>query len=162
MKMNKLMAISLGIGIPCFVWPLVAGLINPQVTWMGFVGCTAFYASGAGKAGAIKGLCGAMTGMLWAMLVISFGGLGFMASGGFIATILGALATGFIAFTMTYQSKLPFLAIIPATFMGCFSTFASGGNWKLMMISIPMGVVLGICCQLCGDYLYKTFGDGKE
>lgn len=162
MKISKHMAVSLGIGISCFIFPLLLLLIKPSQVWVGFAGCTAFYASGAGKSGAIKGLLAALSGVAWAMALILLTGLVPLGSEHVVMIILGAFATGFIAFAMTYQAKVAVLSIVPAAFIGCFTTFGTGGDWKLMLICIPLGILLGCFCQLCGEWLYKKFGDGKE
>lgn len=159
--MSNLMASALGIGIACFIWPLVAGAVGIPV-WIGFVGCTSYYAAGAGKTGSIKALGGNLTGILWAMLVFAFYGTSIMQGDGSAPYLLGALATGIISWGMTYQARLNFLSIIPATFMGCFSTFASGGEWKLMVAGVICGNLLGLSCDNLGKLIYKLFGDKSE
>ena len=155
--MSPVMASSLGVGICCVIWPLVANLTGLSV-WIGFAGCTSYFVCGGGKAGFIKAICSNYTGMLWAFLVFTFGGLGFMQSGdSTLVLILGALATGFISWGMTYQSRIDLMSFVPATFIGCFSSFGAGGDWKMLAICFFLGHVLGVSCSFAGTLLSKAF-----
>lgn len=151
--MTKSMASALGIGFGCLLWSLISTLIAFP-TWMGFVGCTAYFAAGAGKTGAIKALCSNWIGIFWAMAVFFLYGTGLMQDPT-VSLMGGALAVGFIAWIMTYQSKIGVLSNIPNTFMGCFSTFAANGDWKPLAVGIIYGIVLGFVCDYSGKYLYR-------
>ena len=161
------MTLALGVGLVCFLWPLLAsalaavsgGAINVPV-WIGFVGCTSYFVAGGGKPGVLKALACNYTGIAWAMLVFAFGSTDIMQSGGNPAFWLGALATGFISWGMTYQAKAgDLLALIPCTFMACFSTFASGGDWENMLIGVTLGSVLvGVGCTVAAGIFARLFG----
>lgn len=74
-----------------------------------------------------------------------------------VSLVVGALAVGFIAWIMTYQSKIDLLANVPCAFMGCFSTFAAGGDWKALLVGVTIGVVLGFVCDYSGRYFFRLW-----
>ncbi len=154
--MTKAMTTALGIGFGCLIWSLVATLTNFP-TWMGFVGCTAYYAAGAGKTGALKALFSNYTGIIWGMLVFTLYGAGFMQHP-VISLVAGALSVGIIAWGMTYQGKFDLLSNVPNTFMGCFSLFACNGEWKMLMLGVLCGLVLGFVCDMCASFFQRSFG----
>lgn len=45
--------------------------------------------------------------------------------------------------------------------MGCFSTFAGEGNWKILIPSLFLGALLGVGCELGGDLLFSIFGKSE-
>ena len=48
--------------------------------------------------------------------------------------------------------------LVPNTFMGGFSAFASGGDWKMLCICLVLGNILGVCCDYSGRFLAAKFG----
>ncbi len=154
--MTRSMATALGIGFGCLLWSLAATLAEFPA-WMGFVGCTAYFAAGAGKTGGLKALCSNWVGIFWAMGVITLYGMDFMQDKN-IALIGGAFAVGFIAWIMTYQAKINILSNVPNTFMGCFSAFAANGDWKTLLLGVALGVGLGFVCDYSGRYLFQLVG----
>ena len=168
--MSPSMTLALGVGLACFLWPVLAGALSAMTggaidvpVWMGFVGCTSYFVAGGGKNGVIKALACNYTGIAWAMLVFAFSSTGVMQSGGSTAFWLGALATGVISWGMTYQAKAGnLLGVIPCTFMACFSTFASGGDWKRMLLGVTLGsALLGIGCTVAAAMFAKRFGKNE-
>ena len=57
---------------------------------------------------------------------------------------------------MCIIGKSKWFDFIPGTFMGCFSTFAAGGNWMILVPSLLMGALLGISCDKSGDWFFNT------
>ena len=156
--MSSLMALSLGIGISCGIFSLFCHVTGISV-WMGFVGCTSYFAvGGGGKNALIRALACNYAGVACAMLVIAFHSTSIMQEGTFLVPLLGALATACIAWAMTYISRAGLFVSVVSSFMGCFSTFASGGNWKLMLPSLACGVVLGFCCDMAGKQIERLWG----
>lgn len=148
------MASAIGTGIFCGIWQGLAGVLG-LVSWMGFVGCTSYFSAGCGKTGFIKSLCSNFTGVLWGMLIIL--------SGNINSTILfGAIVTGFFSWVICYQSKISLLSLVPNTFMGGFATFASGGSWKMLLLCLVLGNILGVVCDYSGRYIFKMFGKKEE
>lgn len=142
------------------MWSLISTLAEFPA-WMGFVGCTAYFVTGAGKTGGIKALCSNWVGIFWAMGVITLYGADFMQDKN-TALVGGALAVGFIAWAMTWQSKFDIFSNVPSTFMGCFSAFAANGEWKPLLIGVTLGVGLGFVCDYSGRYLFQLVGKREE
>lgn len=142
--MNVLFAIAVTTGILSGVWGWVAvslGLIG----WAGFLGCTAYFAC---PQGGLKGLViGALTccsGVFWAMAIIH---------GSELApqwNLLGYLLTGVVAFLMCIQAKQQWLGFVPGTFIGACATFAGGGDWPLVTLSLLVGLLFGYAMKNSG------------
>lgn len=152
--MSIFMANALGTGIFCGIWQGVGTLIGLP-TWMGFVGCTSYFAAGGGKKGFIKSICCNYVGLLWGMCIILAGNI---SSG----ILFGAIVTGFFSWLIVYQSRINLLSLVPNTFMGGFSAFASGGDWKMLCICLVVGNCLGAVCDYSGKYFAKKFGKKDE
>jgi len=125
------------------------------MTWVGFMGCTSYYAAGNRFVkGWKKSVICNMSGILWAMLAIQ------------VSNILPipepvAVMTTIISFFIIAQAKISFLAFIPGTFLGCASTFGMNGNWKATIIALLMGSVLGIASD-AGGVLIKKLTEKKS
>lgn len=72
--------------------------------------------------------------------------------------LFGAIVTGAFSWLICYQSKIDLLSLVPNTFMGGFSAFASGGDWKMLCICLVLGNILGVCCDYSGRFLAAKFG----
>lgn len=118
--MSVVMANALGTGIFCGLWQGIGSVLG-LATWMGFVGCTSYFSAGCGKTGFIKSMCSNYVGLLWGMCIIMSGNIN---SG----ILFGAIVTGAFSWLICYQSKIDLLSLVPNTFMGGFSAFASGGG----------------------------------
>lgn len=148
--MRKLLAFSVGTGAACGAWQLIAGAIGVPL-WMVFAGCTAYFvAGGGGINGLIKSVGCTYTGLFWAMTIFFFTNPSVMpALSGEMAVVLYCAAiTGIVSGMMVFQSKVTVLALVPNTFIGGFSTFASGGDWKMMAAGLGCGALLGVSCDL--------------
>lgn len=96
-------------------------------------------------------MCSNYTGLLWGMLIILSGGIN-------NTIIFGAVVTGFFSWLIVFQSHIDVLSMVPNTFMGGFSAFASGGDWKMLLICLLLGNILGVSCDYSGRFLFKKFG----
>lgn len=103
------------------------------------------------KTGFIKSMCSNYVGLLWGMCIIMSGNIN---SG----ILFGAIVTGAFSWLICYQSKIDLLSLVPNTFMGGFSAFASGGDWKMLCICLFLGNILGVCCDYSGRFLAAKFG----
>ena len=148
--MSVIMANALGTGIFCGIWQWLGTALG-LVTWMGFVGCTSYFSAGGGKTGFIKSVCSNYVGVLWGMCIILSGNI----NG---SLLFSAVVTGFFSWVICYQSKIDLLSLVPNTFMGGFSAFASGGNWKMLCICLILGNILGVCCDYSGRFFADKFG----
>ena len=148
--MSVVMANALGTGIFCGLWQGIGSVLG-LATWMGFVGCTSYFSAGCGKTGFIKSMCSNYVGLLWGMCIIMSGNIN---SG----ILFGAIVTGAFSWLICYQSKIDLLSLVPNTFMGGFSAFASGGDWKMLCICLVLGNSLGVCCDYSGRFLAAKLG----
>ena len=158
-----LFALGLGTGIFCGIWGLISSLPSlGLVTWIGFAGCTAYFACGKhGLEGVKTAIFSTMSGMISALFA--------MFVSGFIpgSIVFAALMTGIISATMCWQAKAKQLWFIPGAFIGCFSTFGAasmglnvlGGDLPKVIISFLCGAILALCCDTSGQWFFKKFGN---
>ncbi|CAE6942741.1 DUF1097 domain-containing protein [Vibrio alginolyticus] len=145
--MTTLLAISITTGILSGIWGWIAISLG-LLTWAGFLGCTSFFASPtSGLKGLATSLITNLTGVFWAMVIIyasTYVGL----------EILGYVITAVVAFFMCIQAKQAWLSYIPGTFIGSCATFASDGNWQLVVPSLILGGVFGYLMKSTGLWLH--------
>lgn len=153
--MNLLFAISLTTGVLSGIWGWLAVSLG-LLSWAGFLGCTSYFASPTDglKGLTISMLCN-MTGVAWAMIII-FGSLWFGSD------IAGYVLTGIISFAMCIQAKKAWLNYIPATFIGACATFASGGNFALVIPSLILGGLFAYAMKTSGTWLHNKSKRSSE
>lgn len=150
--MTELMALSIVTGLLCGVWAQVAPLIG-LLAWGGFAGCTTYFASSKhGLEGFLvtvrHNIFGVFCGMMIILLSTKFPFQGDQ-----------ILYSGFLTFIMCIAGRFKLLSFIPGTFVGCFSTFASNGNWKVLIPTLVVGALLGVACDLGGKKFYKIMAN---
>ena len=64
------------------------------------------------------------------------------------------LYSGFLTFIMCIVGRYKKLSFIPGTFVGCFSSFAVNGEWKMLVPALVVGALLGVACDLGGKAFY--------
>lgn len=67
-----------------------------------------------------------------------------------------------MTFVMCIIAKSEWFDFCPGTFMGCFTTFAADGNWRVLAISLVIGAFLGLSCEYGGNWLYQAVNEKKE
>lgn len=163
--MSILLALSLSTGICCGIWALISSLLSDVlITWIGFAGCTAYFASGKhGIEGIKTAVFTTISGVASALVAVFISGLF-----GFNSAVV-ILMTGIISCTMCLQSVNKYLSFIPGTFIGCFSSFAylsSGANLlspdlTKLIISLLCGSILAVSCDKGGEFLFKISNKDK-
>lgn len=154
--MSVLTLTSLATAICCGIWGYIAETFG-FLTWAGFAGCTSYFANEESHIrGLFVALLTTLTGVAWATLAI------YVSASFPSVPYISPIMTGVVTFGMCIQSKIKFLSFTPGAFMGAFSTFAGGGNWYLVGISIALGAVLGLICDLMGTVLLTLFGKEKK
>lgn len=151
--MSSVFTGALSVGILSWFWAYISAKLG-LITWVGFIGCTSYYASGGELKGFKKSLICNMSGVFWAMMIIKGSSI-------FSFSQAGAIFTGIFSFIMCYQSKNKWLTFIPGAFMGACSTFGSNADYKAVVISLFLGALVGYFSDLGGKYLYKHFGKIK-
>lgn len=151
---------AIGSGIICGIWTGISmAFAGPLIaTWVGFVGCTSYFSSGFGRNGFIRSLCSNYMGVLIGCTIIY---LGTNISG---SVLFNTVCTGFFTAVICYLAHFDLTRLVPCTFMGGYSAFASGGNWKMLLICLFLGNIVGILSDYTGRYIYQKFfqrEDGK-
>lgn len=145
--MSSLLCLSLVTAVLSGFWVYISGLIG-LIGWIGFAGCTTYFAAGGSKNGLYTAIKTNLSGALWAILAVLISeSLTF----GFIQIIVTVLVT----FILCAQSKYKNLSYIPGAFIGCFSVFAIGDNFFIIILSLIAGVYLGYMCDICSKCLFK-------
>ena len=145
--MSQIICSAISVGLLSGIWGFISSPLG-LLSWVGFVGCTSYYAAGGRKEGLKKSVICNMTGVFWAMMTI-------MAGNYFGTPAVSAIMTAIFTFVMCAQSKYELLSFIPATFCGSFSTFGAGGDWKVVILSLLCGAALGYFSDIGGIWLYR-------
>ncbi|MCT4565528.1 MAG: DUF1097 domain-containing protein [Maledivibacter sp.] len=146
--MGNLAALSLMTAILCGIWVELSSALG-LLGWAGFAGCTAFFAAGGKIQGLKSSLPATLSGVFWAMVIIK------MCNYMEFSHVAG-ISTALITFIMCIQAKIKLFEFIPGTFIGSFSTFASGGDWKGVVITLILGAILGYACESSGTWFYNV------
>lgn len=147
-KMSPLLALSISTAVFCGIWAALATFTG-LCGWAGFAGCTTYFSTGKhGKEGLLKTICTNMAGVLC--------GLAIFALTHFVP-VFGewGIWCAIITFVMCIISHFEIVSFCPGIFMGCFCTFAAGGDWKLLVPSLLIGAALGVACDFGGGWLRK-------
>lgn len=146
--MGNLAALSFMTAILCGLWVEVGSALG-LLGWAGFAGCTAFFAAGGKITGLKRSMPTTLSGVFWAMVIIQMCNYMEFAH-------VAAISTALITFVMCIQAKIELFEFIPGTFIGSFSTFASGGNWQGVVIALILGGILGFLCESSGTWFYNV------
>ncbi|CAJ1922402.1 MULTISPECIES: DUF1097 domain-containing protein [Aeromonas] len=147
--MSPLIAIAITTGILSAVWGWIAVAFG-LISWVGFLGCTSYFASSGGYKALLQTIFCNTSGMLWALLLIHGDSLWGAGVGGYVMT-------GVVATLMCVQAKQQWLGYIPGTFAGCCATFGAAGEWRLILPSLIIGALFGYLMKASGLWLsHKT------
>lgn len=145
--MTVLVAIALTTGILSGIWGWVAISLG-LLSWAGFLGCTTYFASPKdGVKGLGLSIVTNLSGVFWAMVIIHLSSM-------FSLEIIGYVVTAVVAFMMCVQAKKSWLNFIPGTFIGSCATFASNGDWQLVIPSLILGAFFGYTMKTSGLWLH--------
>lgn len=148
-KMSSLCALSITTAVLCGLWSYLSTIVG-LISWAGFAGCTTYFASGKhGITGLKKAIFPNLIGVVCGMTIIILSNL---------VPIFGELGIwcAIITFVMCIIAKFELFDFCPGTFVGCFSTFAAGGDWKILIPSLLIGAFLGFACDYSGVWLHKV------
>ncbi|WP_062352626.1 DUF1097 domain-containing protein [Bacillus kwashiorkori] len=140
------MSSVLASGLLCGLWAFIAPTVG-LMTWAGFAGCTTFFAIGTGgKNGLVKAALCNITGVGCGLLIL------------WLSSVIAipqsaAIFSGIVTSLMCLLGKMKLINYVPGIFVGCFSTFAAGGQWIILLISLLCGALLGfLCSQLAKQF----------
>lgn len=154
---TNLLSLSLTTAILCGVWSCIAkALPGALLEWAGFAGCTSYFACGKhGIAGLKKTILPNMAGVVCGLMAMSLGDL--------VQNVNDwGIWSAIFTFIMCYMATSELFDFCPGTFVGCFSAFAAGGNWKLLVPSLLIGAFLGVACDYSAKWLQKVITERKE
>ncbi|MEJ2764902.1 DUF1097 domain-containing protein [Photobacterium sp. MCCC 1A19761] len=152
--MSVLVAIAITTGLLSGIWGWVAVSLG-LLSWAGFLGCTTYFASPKdGLKGLGLSIVTNMSGVFWAMVIIHLSTLAGL-------EVIGYVITAVVAFLMCVQAKQSWLSFIPGTFIGSCATFASDGDWQLVVPSLILGAVFGYCMKASGLWVHKVMTQPK-
>lgn len=146
--MSSLCALGISTALFCGIWSWLAG-VTGLIGWAGFAGCTTYFAYGKYGIKGIKGtIASNLAGVMCGMAIITLSN---------VNPVLGnfGIWCAIITFVMCILSKWKLFEFCPGIFMGCFTTFAADGDWKLLCVSLVIGALLGFLCEYGGRLLYK-------
>ena len=137
-------------GLLCGIW---AGIATPLglAIWVGFAGCTAFYATGKHHwEGFRLTLATTMVGVLMGLSMAWIGDnvLSFLSSNW--AT---GISIGFVCAVIGWLGAIKLLAFVPGMFVGAYTYFGMNGDWKTQALSLIAGVILGWACDTGGNWI---------
>lgn len=148
--MSPLIAIAITTGILSALWGWLAAALG-LISWVGFLGCTSYFASSGGYKALLQTLFCNASGMLWALLLIHGDRL-------WGAGVAGYVMTGVVATLMCVQAKQRWLGYIPGTFAGCCATFGAAGAWQQILPSLIIGALFGYLMKASGLWLARKTG----
>ena len=160
MKAGFILSLTVGTAVVCGLWVgFCAAIAYPLiVSWAGFAGCTSYFSSGGGPKNLIRSLISNACGVAVACAIIFCG-----QAVPFGETLwFSMISVGFFSGVMVYLMHCDFTKMANLTFFGCFSTFASGGNWKMVLLSMFLGNFVGVAWDYCGKTIYKLIFEQKS
>lgn len=150
--MKKVIAIGSSSGIIALLWTIGSFSLGLS-TVAGFLAWSSFFAAGGGRNGVKKALIANLSGICWGFLALQLANLLSTQFGNTAAVALGnALGSGFICL----QSKISLVSFIPASFIGWSAFIASGMNFKITIISMISGSLLGYASEKLTDVFLRS------
>lgn len=146
--MSSFTALAIMTAVCCGLWSLIADTLG-LVAWIGFAGCTTYFAcNNKGIVGIKRTIACNLAGVLCAMVTIVIGSM--------VPSLNNwGICSALITFVMCMLSKVKALDYCPGIFIGCFTTFAVNGNLKIVVPSIVIGGILGLTCEYTGKLFYN-------
>ncbi len=148
-KMSPMVAGSISSAVFCGLWTYIAGVTGLSI-WAGFAGCTTYFACGKrGLAGIKKSVINNFAGVACGMAILVLGN---------IFPVLGhyGIWSALLTLVMCNIPKYELFNSSTGIFIGCFTSFASGGDWKMLCLCLVIGAFLGLICDYGGEWLHKT------
>lgn len=150
--MKKVIAIGASSGIIALIWTIGSFSLGLS-TVAGFLAWSSFFAAGGGRNGVTKALIANLSGVCWGFLTLE---LSKVLSLEFGNTVAIALGNGIGSGAICLQSKISLLSFIPASFIGWSAFIASGMNFKITIISMISGSLLGYVSEKLTDVLLRS------
>jgi hypothetical protein len=157
--MKKTVAIGISSGIVAVFWTIGSLSIGLSTT-AGFLAWSSFFASGvSGIKGVKKALIANISGICWGVTGLQLSNL-FVPYLGTMQAI--AVGNGIGSLAICLQSKVPLVSFIPASFIGWSAFIASGMNFKITIISMTIGSLLGLLSEMLTGVFMKVLKDNVK
>lgn len=158
MVAGTILSAAIGSAVVCGIWTAVCVLAASPliVCWVGFAGCTSYYTAGGGPKGFLRSMASNCAGILIGCTIIA------MVNAADGSSLVNILSTGFFSGVIVWLVHFDVLKFSTCTFIGGFSAFATGGDWKMLLICLFLGNIVGITSDYLGRLLYRTFFEKKN
>jgi hypothetical protein len=167
MRLSSLSAQALAAAIVAAASVLVLAHMPGLFVWAAFIGWASYAHSGATPQAAVRSSAALVFGVAMAWLVAMTAAAGTLAVNAPLAT---AISAGVASFLIVAASRLPLLAVVPATFYGFASTFAylslapgassvaamTSLGWKNAAVSVPVSLLVGTALGVMHGRLAET------
>lgn len=149
---GSLSCLGIAMALYAGLWTLLCEWTG-MVSWIGFAGCTTYFACGKKNWQGIKtAMVVNLSGVVWASVSIFLGGL-WNWSGS------TAVFCALISYVIILQAEMKTFSFIPGAYIGCFTTFAAAGDLKAILPAILAGVLLGWLTDVTGTKIYRWLGE---
>ncbi len=145
--MSPLIAIAITTGILSAVWGWVAVTLG-LISWVGFLGCTSYFASSGGYKALLQTLLCNASGMLWALLLIH--GDAWWGAG-----VAGYLMTGVVATPDVRAGQAAVARLHSRHLRRLLRHLRCGGEWRLILPSLIIGALFGYLMKASGLWLSR-------
>ena len=127
--------------------------------WITFIALPIYFNGGALRKDYIPQMIGSCLGVLWGLVMLYFAGM----LGGLGAAGSNAVSCGLLTITCCFMMILKdntMLNKVPAMFGGISACFSQGGeHFVAIMITLCLGVTLGLICNEGAPFCTKWAGD---
>ncbi|MCY6355167.1 DUF1097 domain-containing protein [Clostridium sp. ZS2-4] len=150
--MKKVIAIGGSSGIIALLWTIGSFYLGLS-TVAGFLAWSSFFAAGGGRNGIKKALIANLSGICWGFITLQLSDL---LSLRYENTAAIALGNGIGSAGICLQSKISLVSFIPASFIGWSAFIASGMNFKITILSMISGSLLGYASEKLTNVLLRS------
>lgn len=150
--LGSLSCLGIAMAFYAGLWTLLCEWTG-MVSWIGFAGCTTYFACGKKNWKGIKtAMIVNLSGVAWASISVFLGGI-WNWSGSSV------ILCAWISYMIILQGETKTFSFIPGAYIGCFVTFAAAGNLKAILPAILAGVLLGWMTDVTGEKIYRWIGE---
>jgi hypothetical protein len=167
MRLSSLSAQALAAAIVAAASVLVFAYMPGLFVWAAFIGWASYAHSGATPKASVRSSAALVFGVVMAWLVAMAAAAGTLTVSAPLAT---AISAGIASFLIVAASRLPLLAVVPATFYGFASTFAylslapgassvaamTSPGWRNAAVSVSVSLLVGTALGVIQGRLAET------
>lgn len=141
---------------------LISPLGDYGLIWMTFVALPIFFNGGAKRSDYLPQMVSSCVGVVWGLLMLWGAGVIGILGGTFSMAASVAFFTIWSCTLMILKDKT-LINKVPAAFGGISTCFSQAGeHWPIIMLTLCLGVSLGLVCNEGGALCQKWAGDKLE